>query len=43
MTLAGAQLEKKVIAVRDVAQTLARVLNEHGLNHRDVKPENLYV
>jgi hypothetical protein len=41
--LAGASLPEKVAAVRDVARTLARLLDEGGINHRDVKPENLYV
>jgi serine/threonine protein kinase len=39
---AGASIEDKVAAIRDVAHTLARLLDEHGINHRDVKPENLY-
>jgi hypothetical protein len=41
--LAGASLTEKVAAVRDVARTLARLLEEEGINHRDVKPENLYM
>jgi hypothetical protein len=41
--LAGAALTEKVAAVRDVARTLARLLEEDGVNHRDVKLENLYV
>lgn len=35
-------LDTKVAAVRDVAEILARVLSEHGLHHRDVKPANLF-
>jgi serine/threonine-protein kinase len=42
VALVGASLERKVRAIRDVAQTLGRLLAEHDLNHRDVKPENLY-
>jgi serine/threonine protein kinase len=41
--LAGATLTDKVAVVRDVARTLARLLTEEGVNHRDVKPENLYM
>jgi Protein kinase domain len=42
IALAGAPLDAKVSAIRDVARTLARLLAEHGINHRDVKPANLY-
>lgn len=42
IAIAGASLDAKVAAVRDVARTLARLLAEHGINHRDVKPANLY-
>jgi tRNA A-37 threonylcarbamoyl transferase component Bud32 len=41
--LAGASLTDKVAAVRDIARTLARLLEEERVNHRDVKPENLYM
>lgn len=40
--LIGASLDDKVSATRDVARTLARLLAERELHHRDVKPENLY-
>jgi serine/threonine protein kinase len=40
--LGGASLDVKVAAVRDVARTLARLLADHGISHRDVKPANLY-
>jgi hypothetical protein len=42
IALAGASLDAKVAAVRDVARSLARLLAENGINHRDVKPANLY-
>lgn len=42
VALAGASLDAKVTAVRDVSRTLARLRAEHDLHHRDVKPENLY-
>jgi hypothetical protein len=41
--LAGASLVEKVEAMRDIAHTLARLLEREHLNHRDVKPENLYI
>jgi hypothetical protein len=40
--LADAQLDDKVAATRDIAATLARLLREEKVNHRDVKPENMY-
>jgi Protein kinase domain len=43
VALAGSSLDEKVAAIRDVGQTLARLLDEHDIHHRDVKPENLYV
>lgn len=42
VALTGATLDDKVAAVRDVARTLARLLSEREVHHRDVKPENLY-
>ncbi|MGH9319193.1 MAG: protein kinase domain-containing protein [Vicinamibacteria bacterium] len=42
VALTGASLDDKVAALRDVARTLARLLAERELHHRDVKPENLY-
>jgi hypothetical protein len=39
--LAKASLAEKVEAVRQIAATLAGLL-ERGISHRDVKPENLY-
>jgi serine/threonine protein kinase len=40
--LEGQSLETVVAAVREIANTLARLAREHGLGHRDVKPQNLY-
>jgi serine/threonine protein kinase len=40
--LADASLETVVEALRDIAQTLARLQSEHGIGHRDIKPGNLY-
>lgn len=40
--LTTAQLEQVVDAAASVADTLARLQEEHGLGHRDVKPPNLY-
>jgi len=40
--LEGHSLEAVVGAVREIAHTLARLAGEHGLGHRDVKPQNLY-
>ncbi len=40
--LSGASLDEKVSAVREATRTLAGLLADHGLHHRDVKPENLY-
>jgi serine/threonine protein kinase len=40
--LATAKLEQVVVAVAAIADTLARLQDEHGLGHRDVKPPNLY-
>jgi serine/threonine protein kinase len=42
VALAGSSLDDKVAATRDVGRTLARLLDEHNIHHRDVKPENLY-
>jgi len=41
--LKEAPLAAKVVAVRDAATTLARLLAERGVHHRDVKPANLYI
>ena len=41
--LAGRALDDKVATVRDIAMTLAHLLESEGINHRDVKPENFYV
>lgn len=40
--LAGESLERVVEAVRSVADTLARLAEQHGFGHRDIKPGNLY-
>jgi serine/threonine protein kinase len=40
--LSKASVAEKVEAVRQIADTLATLVAEHELNHRDVKPENLY-
>lgn len=40
--LAGRPLEEVVQAIASVAETLAFLLAEHGVSHRDVKPQNLY-
>lgn len=40
--LIEAKLEQIVEAVAAIADTLARLQDEHGLGHRDVKPPNLY-
>ena len=40
--LAGEPLERVVAALRVVADTLARLAEEHNLGHRDIKPGNLY-
>ena len=40
--LAEASLDTVVEAVRTVAETLARLQEEHRIGHRDVKPGNLY-
>jgi serine/threonine protein kinase len=40
--LDDASLDERVSAVRGITATLARLLAEEGVNHRDVKPENLY-
>jgi hypothetical protein len=37
----GATLREKVKAIASIAATLAR-LAEHGVAHRDLKPDNLY-
>lgn len=39
--LEGATLREKIEAVATIASTLAR-LGEHGVAHRDLKPDNLY-
>lgn len=41
--LAGRPLDEKVAAIRDIAVTLAYLLEAKGINHRDVKPENFYL
>lgn len=40
--LAEAELDQVVTAIAAVADTLARLQEEHDLGHRDVKPPNLY-
>lgn len=40
--LSSASVAETVEAVRQIAETLAALLAESQLNHRDVKPENLY-
>jgi serine/threonine protein kinase len=41
--LAGRSLEEVVDAITSIAETLAFLLAEHGVSHRDVKPSNLYL
>jgi hypothetical protein len=36
------QLKEVVSAVHSVAETLARLMRDHGIGHRDIKPGNLY-
>lgn len=40
--LADKDVRAKVCAVRHFAEALATLLRDHGRNHRDVKPANLY-
>jgi hypothetical protein len=40
--LSGKGVREKVGAVREFAEALATLLSEHGRNHRDVKPPNMY-
>lgn len=40
--LADKDVPTRVDAVRQLAEALAMLLREHGRNHRDVKPANLY-
>lgn len=40
--LSGQPLEVVIAAVASIASTLARIHDEYGLGHRDVKPNNLY-
>lgn len=40
--LTNQPLERVVEALRAVADTLARLAEEHGFGHRDIKPGNLY-
>lgn len=40
--LAEADLETVVEAIAQIAETLARLAQEHQLGHRDIKPDNLY-
>ncbi len=40
--LAGQPLETVVVALADIAGTLARLADQHALGHRDIKPDNLY-
>jgi len=40
--LEGQPLEEVIAAVREIAGTLARLVTEHGIGHRDIKPQNLY-
>ena len=40
--LADEPLETAVDAVATVAETLAGLQEEHGIGHRDIKPDNLY-
>ncbi len=40
--LADKDIRAKVAAVKQYAEALATLLRDHGQNHRDVKPSNLY-
>ena len=40
--LAGQPLETVVVALAEIASTLARLAERHGVGHRDIKPSNLY-
>ena len=40
--LADKDIRARVAAVQQFAEALATLLKEHGQNHRDVKPSNLY-
>jgi serine/threonine protein kinase len=42
VAIKGASLHEKVEAIRQLAEALAQLLAQHGINHRDVKPANLY-
>lgn len=41
-SLSNQSLEVVVRAIAEVASTLARLKTEHGIAHRDIKPQNLY-